>query len=99
MKTLTEKELIVMKSFIGSSFSCSGAFHEDNMSWNNDKDIAEDTGLSRQQVAGLFGQLEAKGLIGDSGESARGDRCNDYYAIPEACDEYPELVEFIKACQ
>jgi len=99
MKTLTDKELIVMKSFIASSFNCSGLFHEDNMSWNNDQDIAEDTGLSRQQVAGLLGQLEAKGLICDSGESTRKARCNDYYAIPEACDEYPQLVEFIETCK
>jgi hypothetical protein len=65
------------------------------MSWANDKDIAEATGLSRHQVAGLFGSLAAKGLIEDSGESPRGARCNDYYAEPEKCLKYPELANYI----
>ena len=97
MNKLTEKELIVMSAFIASSYECSGDFHNDNMSWNNDADISSATNLSRQQVAGLFGQLQEKGLISNSGESARGDRCPDYFANPEVCDQYSQLVAVMES--
>lgn len=94
--TLTDKELQVMKTFISESLDCCGSFsEEENMSYCNDKDLSKVTGMSRHQVAGLMGQLEKKGLIIDWGDSARGEKCNDYIADYTVCEDYPQLMEFI----
>jgi hypothetical protein len=93
---ITNLELQVVKAFIDASVDCCGDFsHDQNMSWSNDKDISDATGLTRFQVAALFGSLLAKNLIVDSSESARGAKCNDYYALPESCAKVSELANYI----
>lgn len=97
MKTLTNKELTVMKAFIQESFDCSGHFMDDNMSWNNAQDLIQVTDYNAQEIGGIMSALEEKGLIEDSGESPRGAKVNDFYARPDECLKYSELVEFINS--
>jgi hypothetical protein len=95
---ITQLELQVVKAFIDSSMDSCGDFsHDQNMSWSNDKDISDATGLTRHQVAALFGSLLDKRLITDSGDSARGAKCNDYFACPTRCANVPEIVEYINS--
>ena len=94
--TLTEKELIVAKVFANESIGCCGSFEEDeNLSYCNDKDLADETGMSRQQIAGLLGSLEAKCVITDTDDSARGASCHDYVGNPLMYLEIPELADLV----
>lgn len=93
---LTDKELIIAKVFATTSTDCCGFFDNDeNLSYCNDRDLAEETGMSRHQVAGLLGSLEKKGIIQNTQSSARGDSCNDYIGEPEMYKEHPELAAFV----
>ena len=95
---VTSLELQVVKAFIFTSVECCGNFaYDDNLSYCNDRDIAEMTGLTRHQVAALFGSLSNKGLIVDTEGSARRAKCNDYVADPENCLAIPELAEYINS--
>ena len=77
MTNLTEKEIIVLKSFIDEGTAVTGAetaadMKEDNMTWMNAVDIQKATGLSKHVVSGVMSSLQSKGFITDSGESPRG---------------------------
>ena len=96
--TITQLESTVLQAFIATSMDCCGDFSsESNLSYCNDQDIAEHTGLSRHQVAALFGSLDKKGLIVDTRESARRAKCNDYIACPENCRDVPEIRDYINS--
>ena len=97
---ITQLELQVVKAFINASIDSCGdfCFYDGNESWSNDKDISKATGLTQYQVAALFKSLEDKRLIRDSGESFKGEKCNDYFASPTTCKHFPEIVEHINLC-
>ena len=94
--TLTEKELIVAKAFANTSLDCCGSFEDnENMSYCNDEDLAEATGMNRHQIAGLIGSLEKKFVITNTMESARGAKCVDYIGNPSVYLEIPELASLV----
>tara|TARA_R110000744_G_scaffold341421_2_gene446670 strand:+ start:428 stop:721 length:294 start_codon:yes stop_codon:yes gene_type:complete len=94
MKTVTEKELEVMKNFIIQS---AGAFDDlDNQAIANAKDISDDTGYSLNSVGGIFTSLLDKRLIQDLETSYRGATLNDFLASYGECMDYPQIVSFIK---
>jgi hypothetical protein len=94
--TLTEKELIVAKVFANTSIDCCGSFQEEeNMSFCNANDLAEETGMSLHQIAGLIGSLDGKCVITDTGDSARGDNCNDYIGNDGIYKMIPELADLV----
>ena len=98
MNNLTDKEMTVLKAFAETSVGICGAFEDDqNLSYCNDQDLAEMTGFNRHQVAGIMGSLEAKGMITDMQESARGASCNDYAGNPEMFKEYAGLAHLVTA--
>ena len=71
---LTQLETQVLEVFYNQCVDCTGECTEDqNMSYNNAQDVAQALNLTEQQVGGVFTSLLAKGLIYDTGESARRD--------------------------
>jgi len=88
MTTLTLKETVVLKAFIVAGVDCNGSksmqdLLDDNMTWMSASDLCKDLGWTKQEVGGVMSQLEAKGLICNSGESARGARDTDWYATDD----------------
>jgi len=96
MKTLTDKEVVILAAFANESLDCCGQFNDDdNMSWNNAQDLILVTGYNAQVVGGLMASLLDKELIADYGESARGAPINDFYAIPDNYLKYPQIAHFV----
>ena len=86
--SLTAKESAMLAAFILEGRECNGASSaeellEDNMTWASASDLCARLGWSKQEVGGVMSALDLKGLIQDSGESARGARDTDWYATPE----------------
>lgn len=82
---LTLNEALMLRAFINEGRNVNGAdtverILEDNMTWNSATDLAETLGWSKAKIGGVMSQLDAKGLISDSGESARGARDTDWTA-------------------
>ena len=97
---LTQLEIQVLKVFYNECIDCTGeCTEEQNMSHNNANDVAKALGLTEQQVGGIFTSLLAKGLIYDTGESARRDSgidcTNDFVLGNVFIDNEldPEIVE------
>ena len=96
MNNLTEKEAAMIAAFIREGIRTNGAksadaLIEDNMTWNSASDLCRTLGWSKQEVGGVMSALYEKGLIVDSGESARGARDNDWYASKRAIREFFHL--------
>jgi len=96
MNNLTEKEAAMIAVFIREGISTNGAksadaLIEDNMTWNSASDLCRALGWSKQEVGGVMSALYEKGLIIDSGESARGARDNDWFASDRAIREFFHL--------
>jgi len=88
MNTYTDKEIEMLKVFIGTSVDCcGGCSDEENMSYNNAQDLAEILGWSLQSVGGVMISLMRKGAIVDCGESTRGALINDFVV-----DTKPEIL-------
>lgn len=69
---ITKLELQVLQVFYDEAVDCTGECTEDqNMSYNNANDVAKALNLTEQQVGGVFTSLLNKGLIFDTGDSAR----------------------------
>lgn len=80
MKNYTDNEMKMLKAFYDTSVDCCGqCSNDDNMSWNNAKDLQEVLGGTMQEVGGTMSSLESKGAIVDNGDSARGARINDFF--------------------
>lgn len=97
---LTQLEIQVLEVFYNECIDCTGeCTEEQNMSHNNANDVAKALGLTEQQVGGIFTSLLAKGLIYDTGESARRDSgidcTNDFVLGNVFIDNEldPEIVE------
>jgi hypothetical protein len=85
---LTDLEKKVLLSFIEFGIENTGASSvddllSDNFTWMSAPDICEATELDKFVVAGLMSSLDKKGLIADSGESARGSKSTDWYATED----------------
>jgi len=69
---ITKLESQVLQVFYDETVDCTGECTEDqNMSYNNANDVAITLKLTAQQVGGVFTSLLEKGLITDTGDSAR----------------------------
>jgi len=96
MNNLTEKETIMIAAFILEGIDCNGAATAeellgDNMTWMSATDLCDTLGWNKQEVGGVMSALSEKGLIVDSGDSARGARDTDWYASDEAIVEFFHL--------
>ena len=92
MEKLTQKEILVLRAFAQVSIDSCGQFNDDeNMSWANAQDIAEETGLSIFSASGVMGSLTYKGWIMDSGDSPRGAKINDFTASPKMFADHNDL--------
>ncbi len=97
MTDLTEKETAMIVAFIIEGKDCTNAqsaeaMLQDNMPWMSDTDLCEALGWNAQEVGGVMAALSEKGLIQDSGESAREAQDTDWYATDEAIEKYFDLV-------
>ena len=91
MTDLTTLEVTVLVAFINAGVDCCGAssaehLKNDNMTWSSAPDLVKATGLGKHTVSGVMSALQDKGLIMDSGESARGARQTDWTATDEGID-------------
>jgi len=96
MNSLPEIEAAMIAAFIREGIRTNGAksadaLIEDNMTWNSASDLCRALGWSKQEVGGVMSALYEKGLIIDSGESARGARDNDWFASDRAIREFFHL--------
>jgi len=96
MTNLTEKEATMIAAFIREGINCMGATSaegllDDNMTWMSATDLCMELGWTKQEVGGVMSALSEKGLIVDSGESAREARDNDWYASNKAIIEFFHL--------
>lgn len=97
MTDLTEKETAMIVAFIIEGKDCTNAqsaeaMLQDNMTWMSATDLCEALGWNAQEVGGVMAALSEKGLIQDSGESAREAQDTDWYATDEAIEKYFDLV-------
>lgn len=97
MTYLTDKELTMLKAFILEGINTNGAetaeeLLEDNMTWMSAADLKAELGWSYEAIGGVMGSLEAKGMIVDSGESARGAAGSDWFASDKAIKEFFDSV-------
>lgn len=96
MTNLTEKETAMIVAFLREGIDCNGAttaeeLLDDNMTWMSATDLCDTLGWNKQEVGGVMSALSEKGLIHDSGESARDARDTDWYASDEAIIEFFHL--------
>ncbi len=96
MTNLTEKEATILAAFIREGIDCNGAataeeLLSDNMTCMSATDLCDTLGWNKQEVGGVMSALQEKGLIVDSGESAREARDSDWYASNKAIIEFFHL--------
>jgi hypothetical protein len=89
--TLTNKETAAFTAWVKEALGAMGGetaadLREDNFSWMSAPDLVAVLGWSKHEVSGIMSSLDAKGLICDSGESARGARQTDWYLTDKAID-------------
>lgn len=94
--TLTDKETVVFRAFLLEGCYTNGAetaeeVISDNMACMSASDIQDVTGWSKQAIGGVMASLSEKGMICDSGESARGARDTDWFACDWAIKEFWNL--------
>ncbi len=92
---LTDKETEMLKAVVQEGIdvncaSCAQALKDDNMTWCNANDLRDALGWNKQVIGGVMSSLDAKVLICDTGDSARGARINDWVASDEAIDWFYE---------
>lgn len=97
MTNLTAKEAAMITTFIREGMSVNGSttaeeLLHDNMTWMSASDLCAELGWNKQEVGGVMSALQLKGLIIDSGESARDARDTDWYASEKAITEFFHLV-------
>jgi hypothetical protein len=77
---ITKLEIDVLTVFYDTSMDCCFECSiDENMSYNNVRDVAQALNLSEQQVGGVFASLVKKDLIVDLKESPRGLDINDFF--------------------
>jgi hypothetical protein len=82
MTTYTINELIMLQAFYNASVEACGTCNdEENMSYSNAKDLHKMIGGTLQSIGGTMASLLEKGAIQDYGDSARGDKLNDFVLI------------------
>lgn len=96
MTDLTAKETAMIVAFLREGIDCMGAqcaedLIHDNMTWMSASDLCETLGWNKQEVGGVMSALSEKGLIHDSGESAREAQDTDWYASHKAIEKYFDL--------
>lgn len=95
---VTKLETLVLRVFYDTCMDCCGECTEDqNLSYNNVRDIAKKINLSEQQVGGVFTSLLNKNLIVDTKDSARNLPISDFvlgnvFAENELLPEIAELL-------
>jgi hypothetical protein len=96
--TVTALELRVATAFAETSLGTCGAFDEDdNLSYMNAQDLAEQLELSAHVIAGVMSSLSKKDLIMDLGESYRGAKINDWMGLPESYAGFEQLAYLVTA--
>jgi hypothetical protein len=93
---LTTKEAQMIAAFLNEGRDCNGAdtpegLLEDNMTWMSATDLCGVLGWNKQEVGGVMSALSEKGLIHDSGESARNAKDSDWYAADRAITDFWHL--------
>jgi hypothetical protein len=93
---LTEKETAAFTAWVNEALGAMGGkiaahLRDDNFSWMSAPDLVATLGWSKHEVSGIMSALDAKGLIEDSGESARGARQTDWYLTDKAIDLAVEM--------
>jgi transcription initiation factor IIE alpha subunit len=96
MTNLTEKEATMLAAFIREGIDCNCAetaeeLLVDNMTWMSATDLCDTLGWNKQEVGGVMSALQEKGLIVDSGESARDASDRDWFASSKAIIEFFHL--------
>ena len=91
MTDLTTLEATVLVAFLNvnggsSTYSSAEQLKSNNFTWASAPDLVKATGLGKHTVSGVMSSLQDKGLIEDSGESARGARQTDWNATDEGID-------------
>ena len=86
--TLTSNETAMLKAFIDEGKDNCGsksieAMIGDNMTWMSATDLCAALGWNKQKVGGTMAALLEKGLIADSGQSAREANDSDWFASDE----------------
>lgn len=95
-RTFSADELKLARFFASTSTDCCGAFYdEENMSYVNLTDAAEELHVSLRDINVLMSRLEFEGLIVDTGESARGSKHNDFVACPLNYADVPALADLV----
>jgi hypothetical protein len=91
--TLTDKERAMLFVFLQEGINCNGSviaaqLLEDNMTCCSATDLCGALGWNKQEVGGVMASLSTRGLIEDSGDSARGARDNDWFASDRAIETF-----------
>lgn len=91
---LTKNEKAMLETFYNESIDCCGSCDElENMSWCNASDLKEVLGWNKQAIGGVMSSLLDKGLIVDSGDSARGLPINDFVLTDDGIKEVEAFLE------
>ena len=88
---LTAKETEMLIAFINEGRDCTGSLtpeqlKDDNMTCMSSADLVSTLGWKQRSVQGVMASLEKKGMISNSGESARGAKDPDWFATDEGID-------------
>jgi uncharacterized protein YfdQ (DUF2303 family) len=94
--TLTAKETEAFTAWVNDALDAMGGesaadLHDDNFSWMSAPDLVAALKWSKHEVSGIMSALDAKGLIEDSGESARGARQTDWSLTSKGIDLAVEM--------
>ena len=86
---LTTKEAAMLVAFVEAGIECNAAstsdeLINDNVTWMNANDLADELGWDKQAIGGVMKSLWAKCLISDTEESPRGAKVTDWIAHDEA---------------
>lgn len=91
MTNLTNKESTMLAAFIAEGMevaggTCAEDVKADNMTWMSSADLVSELNWGQKSTQGVMASLEKKGLIVNSGESARDARDTDWFASDAGID-------------
>ena len=89
----TTKEQEMLVAFVETGIHITGAqdadwLLDDNMTWMNADDLAEELKWDKQTIGGVLASLSEKNAIFDSGESRRGANVTDWFVEDLAINWY-----------
>lgn len=93
---LTTKDLDILTEMVLEGMDVIGssdieAVREDNMTWMSARDLAKATSRTLKSVGGSMTSLTDKGLIANSGESARGEKYPDFFVTDKGLEVYERM--------